>query len=211
MDTSTGSSSGARSEAGKREAAAAAASTYSFTASLEPVLIGGRPCWITLPPRAEREVSITPTSPSSIGTAARGGNGSSMSRTVDLLPTGAEAVGDTASRSPSPDSPAPFSYTAPGATGHGRAAAAAPAGGEYHAADEEGGTAGTPRAMGTPELSPKSAAIGDDVSSLAALVAAASPPSSTMKRYALLRVASSAAALCAEPLLLLSVLLVLAD
>jgi len=133
---------------------------------------------------ANEPAANTPTSPSSqrptISTDGDDG-GTAEIRAMDQA-AGAVASSDSNARSPSPDSPAPFSYTAPGVAGHGRAASGtiAPAAGA-------GGRSGlgvctaSSGAMGTPELSPTKAAI-NDVSSLAALVAAVSPPSSTLKR-----------------------------
>lgn len=136
---------------------------------------------------ANEPAAVTPTSPSSqrptISTGSDDDSGATEIQPLDEA-AGAVASSDSSARSPSPDSPAPFSYTAPGVSGHGRAASgtdasAAGVGGrrKLRVQTSTGGSG----AMGTPELSPTRAAI-NDVSSLAALVAAASPPSSTLKR-----------------------------
>lgn len=125
---------------------------------------------------AANATAVTPTSPSSY---ARGDGDSSADevRALDEAP-GAVESSDSSARSPSPDSPAPFSYTAPGVPGHGRAASGTNA---ASARNRHKLRVQTNSALTTPELSPTSAVLAD-VSSLAALVAAASPPSSAMKR-----------------------------
>lgn len=135
---------------------------------------------------ANEPAAVTPTSPSSSRPSIRTGGDDISTAEVQQLDTAAGAVAssDSSARSPSPDSPAPFSYTAPGVAGHGRAASGT--------SETEAGvgnkrklcvqtSSGGSRGLGTPELSPTQAAI-NDVSSLAALVAAASPPGSALKR-----------------------------
>lgn len=134
---------------------------------------------------ANEEAAVTPTSPSSLRPSAitTDDDDSSSAETLDEA-AGAVESSDASARSPSPDSPAPFSYTAPGVPGHGRAApgTAATAAGVRKRRNLSVQTgSGSSHAMGTPELSPTSAVLAD-VSSLAALVAAASPPSSALKR-----------------------------
>lgn len=140
-----------------------------------------------LGPAANEEAAVTPTSPSSLRPSAitTDDDDSSSAETLDEA-AGAVERSDASARSPSPDSPAPFSYTAPGVPGHGRAApgTAATAAGVRKRRNLSVQTgSGSSHAMGTPELSPTSAVLAD-VSSLAALVAAASPPSSALKRCA---------------------------
>jgi len=136
---------------------------------------------------ANEPAAVTPTSPSSqrptISTGGDDDSGTAEFQPLDGA-AGAVASSDSNARSPSPDSPAPFSYTAPGVPGHGRAASGATAPAAAVGGRRKLGvhtSTGSSGAMGTPEISPTRAAI-DDVSSLAALVAAASPPSSTLKR-----------------------------
>ena len=125
----------------------------------------------------ETSSDVTPTSPKSMSSSARAGATGAGARPPQIGMSCGEGAGDASCRSPSPDSPAPFSYTAPE---HGGRNAYAATGGNDTGAGAPAGL------LGTPELSPKSAAM-EDVSSLAALVAAASPPSErgTLKRYAL--------------------------